>query len=238
VDETEHYRMLELTEQYNEELEKNVEIKTKQIRFIQEKTILGMAQMVESRDGNTGGHIMRTSDVVHILLEVITENHLMDLKEEFKRDLTKAAPMHDLGKIAISDNILQKPARFTDAEFEIMKSHASESGVIVEKILRGIEEDHFVNIAYNVARHHHEKWNGTGYPDGLSGESIPLEARIMAIADVYDALVSKRCYKESLSFKEAEQIMLESMGTHFDPAMKPVFELGRERLEAYYKKAM
>ena len=108
--------------------------------------------------------------------------------------------MHDLGKIAIEDRVLQKPGKFTDEEFAVMKTHSEKSANIIENILRGIEEDHFVDVAVNVARYHHEKWNGTGYPKGLSGKQIPLEARIMAVADVYDALVSKRCYKEAMSF--------------------------------------
>ena len=145
--------------------------------------------------------------------------------------------MHDLGKIAIEDRILQKPGRFTDEEFEIMKSHAEKSAEIVEMILRGVEEEHFVNVAVNVARHHHEKWNGMGYPMGLSGEAIPLEARIMAVADVYDALVSKRCYKEAMSFSKAYEIIIESMGSHFDPGLEPMFIMSRDKLETYYRNA-
>lgn len=158
----------------------------------------------------------------------------MKTEDEFCEDLVKAAPMHDLGKIAIKDSILQKPGRFKEEEFEIMKTHAEKSAEIIENILRGVEEDHFVNVAVNVARHHHEKWDGTGYPKRLSGEQIPLEARIMAIADVYDALVSKRCYKEAMSFSNAYDIIIESMGSQFDPGLKPVFVLSRNKLEAYY----
>jgi len=105
---------------------------------------------------------------------------------------------------------------------------------LVESILQGVEDEDFVNIAKNVARHHHEKWNGTGYPDKLKGEEIPLEARIMAIADVYDALVSKRCYKEAMSFEQAYSVMMESMGSHFDPQMEEVFVKSRAKLEEYY----
>jgi len=105
----------------------------------------------------------------------------------------------------------------------------------VESILQGVEEEHFVKVAINVARYHHEKWSGAGYPEHLKGEEIPLEARIMAIADVYDALVSKRCYKEPMSFEKAYEVMMESMGSHFDPGLKPVFVKSREKLEEYYK---
>lgn len=154
--------------------------------------------MVENRDNSTGGHIKRTSEVVEILIQTIKENNLLDLSDEFCNDMIKAAPMHDLGKIAIEDSILQKPGKFTDEEFNIMKTHSEKSAEIIENILRGVEEDSFVDVAENIARYHHEKWNGMGYPEGLTGEEIPLEARIMAIADVYDALVSKRCYKEAI----------------------------------------
>lgn len=231
---TDRKRYLDLLSNYNEKLKQQVEEQTQHIRLIQRKTVLGMASMVEDRDNNTGGHIKRTSDVIEILINTIRDNRLIKVSEEFCQDIIKAAPMHDLGKIAIEDKILQKPGRFTDEEFEVMKTHAEKSARIVESILRGVEEEHFVNIAVNVARYHHEKWNGQGYPMHLSGENIPLEARIMAIADVYDALVSKRCYKEAMSYEKAADIMLESMGSHFDPAMEKVFLLSREKLEKYY----
>ena len=199
--------------------------------------LMGRASMVENRDNSTGGHIKRTSDVIGIFIETIKDDHLLELSDQFCRDLIKAAPMHDLGKIAIEDRILQKPGRFTEEEFEIMKTHAEKSAEIIEKMLRGVEEEHFVNVAVNVARYHHEKWNGMGYPVGLSGEHIPLEARIMAIADVYDALVSKRCYKEAMSFTKAYEIIIESMGSHFDPSLEQVFIMSRHKLESYYANA-
>ncbi len=231
---TDRRKYLDSMANYNAELEQQVEEQINKIKMIQLKTILGMASMVENRDNNTGGHIVRTSDVVKIFVDTIRTNQLLDVNETFCNDLIKAAPMHDIGKIAIRDNILQKPGRFTAEEFEIMKTHAEKSAEMVEKILRGVEEEHFVNVAVNVARYHHEKWNGLGYPNGLSEKEIPLEARIMAIADVYDALVSKRCYKEPMSFSEAYDIIIESMGSHFDPDMEQVFIMSRSRLETYY----
>ena len=196
-----------------------------------------MQNDLENRDNSTGGHIKRTSDVIGIFVETMKENPRFQLSDELCEDLVKAAPMHDLGKIAIEDRILQKPGRFTEEEFAVMKTHAEKSAEIVEKILRGVEEEHSVNVAVNVARYHHEKWNGQGYPMGLSGEEIPLEARIMAMADLYDALVSKRCYKEPMSFSKAYDIIIESMGSHFDPGLEPVFTLSRGKLEAYYADA-
>ena len=143
--------------------------------------------------------------------------------------------MHDLGKITIDDRILRKPGRLTKEEYDIMKTHSEAGAKMVETILADVEDENFVDVAVNIARHHHEKWDGSGYPNGLSGEDIPLEARIMAIVDVYDALVSKRCYKEKMSFEEANKVILDSMGTHFDPALRKYFEEARPEIEEYYK---
>ena len=229
---------MNLLSSYNAELEDQVKEKTEHIVNIQSQVLLGMANMVENRDGNTGGHIKRTSDVIKILVNTIQENNMLPLEITFFEDIIKAAPMHDLGKIGIDDRILKKPGKLTNEEFAIMQTHAQKSAVLVESILKGVEEEHFVKVAINVAKHHHEKWNGTGYPGHLKGEAIPIEARIMAIADVYDALVSKRCYKEAMSFEQAFEIMEKSMGSHFDPKLEPVFLLSREKLENYYKNSV
>ena len=236
-EDTDHWNYLNLLSSYNTDLKKQVEEKTEHISNIQAQILTGMADMMENRDDNTGGHIKRTSDVIRILVDVIQENKLLDLKEQFCRDLVKAAPMHDLGKIGIDDTILRKPGRLTEEEFAIMQTHTVKSEALVESILKGVEEEHLVEVAMNVARHHHEKWSGLGYPDKLKGEGIPLEARIIAVADVYDALVSKRCYKEPMSFEKAAEVMLESMGSHFDPQLEQVFLLSRARLEEYYRNA-
>ena len=131
--------------------------------------------------------------------------------------------MHDLGKITVDDDILRKQAKFTPEEYEVMKTHAAAGYEIVKKILTGLEEDQFVEIAANMAHYHHEKVNGQGYPDGLKGEEIPIEARIMALADVFDALVSKRPYKDGFSVDKAFEIMLSESGTHFDPEVIDAF---------------
>ncbi len=232
---TDRKRYMDLLTEYNDSLQLEVNQKTKHIRDIQRKVILGMADIVESRDDNTGGHIKRTSKIVRILIKTIKENQFMELSDEFCEDLIKAAPMHDLGKIGIDDQILRKPGRYTEEEFAVMRTHSEKSAEICESILRGVEEDHFVDVAVNVAKYHHEKWNGEGYPLGKMGDDIPLEARIMAIADVYDALVSKRCYKEAMNFEDAYQLMLDSMGSHFDPGLKQAFILSRDKLESYYR---
>lgn len=232
-DVTDHIRVLELTGKYNEELNREVEHKTEQIRAIQEKMIMGMAQMVESRDLSTGGHIKRTSDVVRIFSEKLARSDL-GFDEKFLRLVIRSAPMHDLGKIGVDDAVLRKQARFTDEEYRIMKTHAEIGSEIVKKVLTDIEEKDFIRVADNVAHYHHEKVNGTGYPCGLKGDEIPVEARIMALADVFDALVSKRCYKDAFGYDNAFSIIQEEADSHFDAALAKVFLSCRDELEAYY----
>lgn len=198
--------------------------------------ILGMATMVESRDNSTGGHIKRTSEGVRILVSEIQKDNELNLTDEFCKNIIKAAPMHDLGKIAVSDSVLKKPGRFTIDERKEMERHAEEGAKIVSNILKDTNDNYFKVIAENVAHYHHEKYDGTGYPRGLKGDAIPLEARIMAIADVYDALVSKRVYKEEFSFEDANKIILEGMGSHFDPSLKKYYEKARYKLEEFYAK--
>ena len=233
-DVTQDQKNFRILTDYNRTLNQEVAEKTRNIEAIQEKIVLSMADMVENRDSNTGGHVKRTSDIVRILVDDILEKQIIPLDEDFARDIVRAAPMHDLGKVSIDYGILNKPGRLTPEEYTIMKTHSTISGQMVRILLEGVEKEEFVNTAFHVARFHHERWDGKGYPEGLVGEMIPLEARIMAIADVYDALVSKRVYKEPMSFEKAAQIMCEGMGTQFDPNMRPVFISCREKLERYY----
>jgi len=235
TDDTKNQEYVKLITSYNSELEKEVEQKTKNIQEIQNKFILGMATMVEGRDNSTGGHIKRTSDCMVILIDEMKKDNFPGLSDEFCKNIIRAAPMHDLGKITIDDAILRKPGKFTPEEFEIMKTHAPEGARIIKKILDGIDDKAFFNIAVNVAHYHHERWDGSGYPKGLKGDNIPIEARIMAVVDVYDALVSKRVYKESMSFEAANNIILEGMGKHFDKRLEPYYLKARPRLEQYYK---
>ena len=234
-DDTANQKYIELLDNYNEALEDEVKEKTKHILEMHDNLILSMATMVESRDNSTGGHIRRTSCVVKMLIDEIMKDNVFGLSDEFCLDIIKAAPMHDLGKIAVRDSILTKPGRFEPEEFEEMKTHAAKGAKIVHDILKDTDDESFKIIAENVAHYHHERMDGSGYPEGLKGEEIPLEARIMAVADVYDALVSKRVYKESFSFEKAHEIMLESMGMHFDERLKPYYLKARPKLEAYYK---
>ena len=235
TDVTPNEQYIRLIRDYNAKLEGEVAEKTAHIEEMQNKLVLGMATMVEGRDNSTGGHIKRTSDAIAILVEEIKKDNRLNLSPSFCLCLIKAAPMHDLGKIAVDDRILRKPGRFTPEEFEIMKTHASEGAKILSRILDGIDDQQFHDIAINVAHYHHERVDGSGYPKGLKGEEIPIEARIMAIADVYDALVSKRVYKERMSFEEADKIIMGSMGKHFDKSLEPYYVSARPKLEAYYK---
>lgn len=225
-------RVLKLIE-IRSNLEQKLDARRRHIEHIQEMMVLGMAIMVESRDNSTGGHIKRTSEVVKIFSQKLLERG-GEFSESFLNMVTRAAPMHDLGKIAVDDVILRKQDRFTDEEYAKMKRHSAEGARIVTQILKGVEVEEFVNIAVNVAHYHHEKWDGSGYPTGLAGENIPVEARIMALADVFDALVSKRCYKEAYSYDKAFDIIKSSLGSHFDPALGEIFLECRPELEALY----
>ena len=217
------------------QLVKVVEQNAQAVSAIQEQMIVGMANMVESRDGNTGGHIKRTSQVIRILATEMRKDMAYGRTDSFFDALISAAPMHDLGKIAIDDEILRKPGKFTDIEYEQMKTHAEKGAVIVENLLTGIEDPFFVQLSKNVAHYHHERFDGTGYPQGLKGEEIPVEARIMAVADVYDALVSSRCYKDSMSYEKAGEIILSGMGTQFDPVLRKYFVNCEGMLRDYYR---
>ena len=194
------------------------------VERIQRRIISSLAAVVEERDENTGNHIQRTENYVgRLLLRMKSHDDYSGLTENYCSNVVLAAPMHDIGKIRIPDAILNKPGKLTKEEFEIMKRHAAFGGDIIRKTMSDVEEGEYCDIAYNIARYHHERWDGTGYPDGLSGEDIPLEARVMALADVYDALVSERVYKKAFSVEEARNIILEGSGTQFDPNLVPLF---------------
>ncbi len=197
----------------------------KKIIYIQEQTIYGMANLIESRDSDTGEHVKRTSLYVGLLVNAAKEAgyHKEIITDEYIELLKKAAPMHDIGKIAVPDSILKKPGKLTEAEFKKIQRHTIAGGKIIREVLSNIESEDYVKIAADVATSHHERWDGNGYPYKLKGEKIPLEARIMAIADVFDALVSPRCYKDPFSTDEAFEIISLSRGTHFDPVLTDLF---------------
>ena len=204
----------------NNFLEQEVAKRTRELSAIQDVTILAMASLAETRDSDTGNHIRRTQFYVKLLAEKL-RNHprFKDYLTDYNIDmLFKSAPLHDIGKVGIADRILLKPGRFTDDEFAIMKTHAAlgrDAIVSAEKQL-GMEVD-FLRVAKEIAYCHHEKWDGTGYPEGTKGDAIPISARLMAVADVYDALISRRIYKEGMPQAKAMGIIKEGSGTHFDP---------------------
>lgn len=202
---------------------------------LQYNTIVGMANLIEGRDGDTGEHVKRTGWFVDkIARKLITDSvYAEQIDEVFLDNLRKAAPLHDIGKIKIPDAILQKPGKLTAEEFEIMKGHAAEGGAIIYDTMGGIEERDYIEMAHDMAKYHHEKWDGSGYPEGRSGENIPLCARIMAVADVFDALISKRCYKEAMPLDEAYRIIEDSAGSHFDPVIVAAFITLRDEVDCY-----
>lgn len=234
-DESEDMRYINLINSYRSSLEKDVAEKTRYLQDIHDTLIMSLANMIENRDLSTGGHVKRTSEVVRILVKYMQDDEAFGMNPLFCRNVVKAAPMHDLGKIAVEDRILKKEGVFTDEEFAEMKKHSEKGAQIVRQILSGVKDTYFMGIAENVAHYHHERYDGSGYPEGLRGDDIPLEARIMAIADVYDALVSERCYKVSLSFEEAYGIIQEGFGKQFDPKLEKYFNYARAQLEEYYR---
>lgn len=197
----------------------------KRLQHIQNEIIHSFADLVESRDGATGQHIKRTGEYVRVLVTHLSKvpAYSEELTPELQQRIYAAAPLHDIGKIKISDIILNKPGRLTAEEFEIIKTHTLEGSEIIARTLTNIENEDYLKIANEMALYHHEKWDGSGYLYHLAGEEIPLCARIMAVVDVFDALTSKRVYKDAFSFDEAVNILLESRGTHFDPAIIDVF---------------
>lgn len=211
------------------------------IRKMQDSLIMVLADMVESRDKNTGDHVRKTAIYTGIIMEeLISEGIYTDiLTPEFVSDVIKSAPLHDIGKISVSDAILNKPGKLTDEEFDLMKSHTTAGSEIVQRVIETVPEAGYLNTAKELAEYHHEKWAGRGYPHGISGDEIPLSARIMAVADVFDALVSKRSYKQGMPVEKAFGIIEEGIGTHFDPHVARAFlnaeDKVREVLNEYRK---
>ncbi len=187
--------------------------------------VLGFATLMEGKDDNTGGHIRRTARYVKLLAEELSERGYYSdiLTKDYIENLYKAAPLHDIGKISVPDSILQKPGRLTDEEFAVMKQHTVNGGKIIQDTFWHLGDDEYNTMAYQVALCHHEKWNGTGYPNGLKGNEIPLCARIMAIADVFDAVSEKRCYRDSMPLDKCFEIIKNGIGSDFEPILAEVF---------------
>lgn len=207
-------------------LQAEVERRTREVRAIQDVTVLALASMAETRDNETGNHILRTQRYVHALATHLRTHPRFraELPDDYIDLLFKSAPLHDIGKVGIPDSILLKPGKLTPEEFEIMKTHTTlgyEAIVRAERSL-GMSLD-FLRLAKEIALSHQEKWDGSGYPQGLRGDDIPLSARLMAVADVYDALISRRVYKPAYPHERACAILREGRGTHFDPDLADAF---------------
>ena len=207
-------------------LQKEVEARVSEVSRLQEATIRVMVSLAEFRDECTGNHIRRTQNYVRLLAEYLSR---LPRDAEFLRGeqidrIAKASPLHDIGKIAIPDNILLKPGKHTPEEFEIMKTHSVKGERMLQHSIREMGGDNAMLVfACQIARSHHERWDGSGYPDGLAGEAIPLAARLMAVADVYDALRSRRPYKKAFEHREAVDLIVQGGGSHFDPLLVEAF---------------
>ena len=211
----------------NDFLEAEVQRRTREVTAIQDVTIMVMTSLAETRDNETGNHIRRTQNYVKALAERLRArgDFVEQLTDRWIELLFKSAPLHDIGKVGIPDNILLKPGALTAPEWQVMRTHAQlgKEAIARAESELGLEVE-FLKVAKDIAIAHHEKWDGSGYPKGLAGEDIPLAARLMALADVYDALICKRVYKAAMPHEEAVQIILQARGAHFDPRIADAFE--------------
>lgn len=227
-------------ERYNRNLEERVMRQVRQITSAQIATIFAMSKLAESRDPETGAHLERMREYCRLIAETLSQNkrYEMIVDRQFIDNIYAASPLHDIGKVGVPDNVLLKPAKLDDPEWEVMKCHP----IIGAETLRAVDRQHpgnnFIKTGIAIAEFHHERWDGTGYPYGLRGDRIPLEARILALGDVYDALTSRRCYKEPFSHSNSREIILEGAGKHFDPEIVNAFvEVESEfiRIRTFYR---
>ncbi|MCL2545337.1 MAG: response regulator [Clostridia bacterium] len=211
---------------YRQDLEQQVQKRIAQLMRTRDNMLETMANMIECRNLESGQHVKRTSLLTELMVRTMLARGMCpdELSAESGRMIIKAVPTHDIGKIGIPDDILLKPGRLTSEEFEVIKTHAALGSDIVRNMLADDEDRAFFRHSYDICRHHHERWDGKGYPDNLAEASIPLSARILAIVDVYDALISPRVYKPAMSHEQAKQIIVDGSGIQFDPALVAVFE--------------
>lgn len=198
----------------------------------QEALVFAMAELAAYRSGETGLHLTRVKEYSQLLADDLRDNEPdLGMTRTLVHDIAMVSPLHDIGKVGIPDSILHKPGRLTEDEFEVMKTHTSMGGKVLQELYEK-NYSSFLLLAYEVAIGHHERWDGTGYPNGLKGENIPLSARIVALADVFDALTSRRCYKDAFSFDRARSIIISENGYHFDPmVVKSCLRLESKMLE-------
>ncbi|MGL5259815.1 MAG: histidine kinase N-terminal 7TM domain-containing protein [Lachnospiraceae bacterium] len=223
---------------YEKNLEQAVYNKTKEIQYIEKEFIITLANIIEERDDSTGQHVKRTSFIVKLILDELRKMNKYEsvLTDQYCLDVMNAAPLHDIGKIKVSDFILNKPGKLMEEEFEKIKLHTIEGANIIESVLSKMDGNSYLKIAKDVALYHHEKWNGKGYPYGLSKENIPLAARIMSVSDVYDALITKRVYKEAFTVEKAVKIIQEESGISFDPVIVEAFLNALDKINEYNNK--
>ncbi len=224
-----HIELLQAQKQLQNQniiLERKVEERTREIQKLQDVTIESLASLAETRDPETGHHILRTKLYVKVILEALTKQHPSLTKD--KKLIINSSPLHDIGKVGIPDHILLKPGKLTLDEFNIIKLHTTYGWQALKRAQKQTEASSFLKFASDMAHSHHEKWDGSGYPQGLKGKDIPLVGRIMAIADVYDALISRRSYKDPFSHEEAIEIITVGDGRtspdHFDPEILQAFK--------------
>ncbi|MBC8354710.1 MAG: response regulator [Planctomycetes bacterium] len=225
-----HARLFKLygqIEANNAELEQRVAERTAEVTAVQDLVVFSLAKLADSRDPDTGEHLVRIRAYSQILAKQLSRKgpYVDEIDDRFLNDLYRASPLHDIGKVGIPDAILQKPGRLTNCEFELMKQHVIIGAEALEKGLKQSSAAQFLQMAVDVTRYHHERFDGTGYCAGLSGCQIPLSARIVALADVYDALTSKRTYKPAFQLDTAWEIIVEASGSHFDPAIVDGFRV-------------
>lgn len=235
VDDTAQQNRIEQLSFKGERLQREADKQAKKLKSLQSSTILGMAAMIESRDNSTGGHINRTTACCAAFVERLRTLPEFNKSENFWDAVVNSAPLHDLGKIGVSDAILKKKTGLESWEYDEMKTHAAKGADIVSKVLVDVDDKEFVRVATNVAHYHHEKYDGSGYPQHLRGDRIPFEARIMALVDVFDALVSKRYYKKPMSYEDAFKIIHDEKGSHFDPQLAKIFISMKDEIVSLYE---
>jgi putative two-component system response regulator len=230
------YLQLQL-EKHIKNLYEQVQVHIKDISDSHMAAIFAMAKLAHTRDDDTGRHLERVQAFCKHLLNGLseTQRYKESINVGYMEDVIHASPLHDIGKVGIPDSILLKPSRLTPEEFEIMKTHTIIGSEMLEEVRNRYPKNNFYNVGIAIARHHHERWDGKGYPDGLSGEDIPLSARIMAVADVYEALKSKRCYKDALSHEESCEIIKKGSGTQFDSNIVEVFLKLHEKFKSTWE---
>jgi putative two-component system response regulator len=233
----ERRRLIRQNREYQENLERMVEDQTEEIRQTRDIALLTLARLAESRDSETGQHLERMAEYSRILAEALRDGpYRGEVDDEFAEWLSKSSPLHDIGKVGIPDSILRKPGPLTEEEWAIMRTHTTAGGDTLRSVLEQYSGPTFLTMAMEIAYSHHERWDGGGYPQGRSETDIPLPARIVTVADAYDAITSQRPYKKAYSHREAVRRILVDKGLHFDPVLVDAFILRQDEFEAVQRR--